>query len=375
MSVLKIKDKTTGKWVNLPAIKGDEGKSAYEQAVEGGYEGTEEEFCEMVAGFPTEKHTQRKDNPHGVTAEQVEAVPITGGIVQGNLAINKSGAPGLEFYTGQGFAILIKNAKNDVVNPENNYDYGVLISDYAEETPGAGSLNLMLSYSAVEQNQFSMKSGLRLASIINGEAKYYNIYGEHNKPTASDVGALPATGGTVSGNIDLLTAFMPCITLRTNKAYTQIIRNASDAVEDGLIIRDVSDMTDNNSHLSLKLRHVYAKTRPDKALVLSVCENGTVTEYVVFSEHIKKTGTYNGSGQTATETVNVGGVGNALLITNDGGSVAMVTSAGGWWKNTNSANINGFLANECNFTNGVLTLNTTAVALNMSGITYTYQVL
>lgn len=172
-SILKIKDKSTGKWISIPAIKDDDGKS----------------------------HIADTDNPHEVTAEQVGAIPITGGIVQGNLAINKSGAPGLEFYTGKGFAIIIKNAKNDVANPENNYDYGVLISDYAEETHGAGSLNLMLSYAAVEQNQFSMQSALRLASIINGEAKYYNIYGDHNKPTAEDVGAVPINGGTINGGL------------------------------------------------------------------------------------------------------------------------------------------------------------------------------
>lgn len=345
-SVLKIRDKKTGKWIGINAIKGDNGKSAYEQAVEGGYEGSEEEFNQMMAGFPTESHTKRGDNPHGVTAEQVGALPKTGGTVTGNLSVYKAEYP--QFFVGhdttnRGVITYYNNAMHIGCTVNGQQATLALLSD--------GTFKLWMS-----------------------DGKGYNFYSEHNKPTASDVGALPATGGKVSGNIDLLTAFMPCIALRTNKAYTQILRNSSDDVEDGLIIRDVSDMTDNNSHLSLKLRHVYAKTRPDKALVLSVCENGTVTEYVVFSEHIKKTGTYNGSGQTTTKTVDVGGIGNMLLITSASG-MAWVTSAGGWWKPANSTNINGVTTNECKYANGVLTLNTTAAALNMSGTTYTYQVL
>lgn len=375
--VIRIRDKKTGEWKDITVIKGTDGKSAYQQAVDGGFEGTEEEFTALLnglAGTLDGKHVSNFNNPHKTTAEQTGAVPITGGIVQGNLAINKSGAPGLEFDTGKGFAILIKNAQNDVANPENNYDYGVLISDYAEETPGAGSLNLMLSYSAVEQNQFSMKSGLRLASIINGEVKYYNIYGEHNKPTPADIGALSSTGGVVSGNIDLVKDFMPCLAIRTNKACTQILRNASDDVEDGLMIRDVSDASDNTSYLSLNLRHVYMKTQPDRILTLLSSEGGVGTEYKIFGDHNKPTQSYQGDGETATRTINVGGIGNMLLVVSDNG-MALVTSAGAIWKPINSSSINGVGKNECNYSGGVLTLNTNVSALNLFGSTYTCQVL
>ena len=47
-SVLKVKDEKTGKWIDVPAIQGGPGKSAYEQAVEGGYEGSEEDFIAIL---------------------------------------------------------------------------------------------------------------------------------------------------------------------------------------------------------------------------------------------------------------------------------------------------------------------------------------
>jgi hypothetical protein len=40
MAILKLKD-NNGNIIEIPAIKGDTGKSAYEYAKEGGYAGTE----------------------------------------------------------------------------------------------------------------------------------------------------------------------------------------------------------------------------------------------------------------------------------------------------------------------------------------------
>lgn len=48
MSILKIRDEN-GNVIEIPALKGDDGKSAYEYAREGGYTGTEEEFKAKMA--------------------------------------------------------------------------------------------------------------------------------------------------------------------------------------------------------------------------------------------------------------------------------------------------------------------------------------
>lgn len=77
-NILKIKD-ADGNWIDIPAIKGEDGKSAYEQAVEGGFAGTEEEFIALLNSLtnpvaPVEvddEHHSDYNNPHQVTKAQV----------------------------------------------------------------------------------------------------------------------------------------------------------------------------------------------------------------------------------------------------------------------------------------------------------------
>lgn len=84
MGVLHIRDEN-GDFKSIIAING---KSAYEQAKDGGYQGTEEEFIQLLGSLgngygtqPTdvdgafEQHIANKSNPHGVTASQTGAIP------------------------------------------------------------------------------------------------------------------------------------------------------------------------------------------------------------------------------------------------------------------------------------------------------------
>lgn len=53
-SILRVKDKD-GNTIEIPAIKGDPGKTAYEYAKEGGFTGTEAEFARLMAAVRTEE--------------------------------------------------------------------------------------------------------------------------------------------------------------------------------------------------------------------------------------------------------------------------------------------------------------------------------
>lgn len=75
--VLKIRDEN-GNFIPINAIRGDNGKSAYEQAKDGGYRGTEEEFIALLNGLTNSEdatHYSDFNNPHKVTSEQVGALP------------------------------------------------------------------------------------------------------------------------------------------------------------------------------------------------------------------------------------------------------------------------------------------------------------
>lgn len=84
MPILHIRDEN-GNFIPIPAISGKDGKSAYEQAVEGGFQGTEEEFIALLNGLisaqinpiSTEEpeHYSDFNNPHKVTAKQTGAIP------------------------------------------------------------------------------------------------------------------------------------------------------------------------------------------------------------------------------------------------------------------------------------------------------------
>lgn len=62
-------------------VSGQNGKSAFTAAVEAGYTGTETAFNEALSNVPG--HIANKNNPHEVTAEQVGALPLTGGTMTG----------------------------------------------------------------------------------------------------------------------------------------------------------------------------------------------------------------------------------------------------------------------------------------------------
>jgi len=77
MPILRIRDEN-GKFIPINAIKGDNGKSAYEQAQEGGYKGTLEDFIAILNGLTNTEdanHYADYNNPHQVTTKQIGAIP------------------------------------------------------------------------------------------------------------------------------------------------------------------------------------------------------------------------------------------------------------------------------------------------------------
>lgn len=178
--VLKIRDEN-GKFIPINAIRGEKGqdgtngKSAYEQAKEGGYNGTEQEFIALLNGLTAGEHAEHYanlDNPHQVTAQQVGALPITGGQLEGGLGfVGEGDANTSEIVQNSDFATIIRNK--------------------------AGGIETILSLT--NESKVDVADVLKLW-FANGNG--YSIYGEHNKPTASEVGAIPETY-YVSGNLDI----------------------------------------------------------------------------------------------------------------------------------------------------------------------------
>ena len=87
-------------------VSGQNGKSAFTAAVEAGYTGTETTFNAALSNVPG--HIANHNNPHKVTAEQVGALPLSGGTMAGEID-----------YTGAENVWMLKTSrttgKNDLV--------------------------------------------------------------------------------------------------------------------------------------------------------------------------------------------------------------------------------------------------------------------
>ena len=122
-------------------------------------------------GAATGAHISNTNNPHGVTAAQVGAVPLSGGTLTGNLDIAKTIAS-VVLRTGDSSnrlsGRLMKNA-----NVEGTVDDGLYLTDY-----GADGSEATLKIQGSQQ---------RLRIKLGGTD--YAVYHEGSKPTPADIGA------------------------------------------------------------------------------------------------------------------------------------------------------------------------------------------
>lgn len=120
-------------WLNsLVGPKGPPGKTAYEYALAGGFVGSEEEFARKMAAEVSvianaenmNRHMLSIQNPHGVTAEQVGALPLGGGAMIGPIIMGSHKVTGLGDPTADGDAVNLStlNAAVRVSAPVNLLD-------------------------------------------------------------------------------------------------------------------------------------------------------------------------------------------------------------------------------------------------------------
>lgn len=283
--ILKIRDKD-GNFVDFPAIKG---KSAYEYAVEGGYQGTEEEFIAFLNG------NLAQPLPVALDDGEEEQEPIT---------------------------------------------------ELRNKADGVETVLTLLNEGAVDKAD--------VLKLLFNDGSVCAIYGEHNKPKAEDVGALPLEGGTMSG-MDVY--FDNGNTnLSSGKDYMQM--EVFDSPKD-----------DNNRR---KLTLNGNETDLNGAVVLAVIKNGEVKNYRMFGTHNKPMGSYIGDGKVNERKIQTGGIGMILLISSKRGFI-FVHPYGAFCKGSTTAYT--YDQDELSFSDGVLTLKTNVLGANETDTVYNWQVL
>lgn len=302
-----------------------------------------------------DNHVNDKNNPHGVTASQIEALKI---------------------YTSLselGLDELTATAQNIVEAMDNN---SILLHGCSSEATSAtlafpfnyGLLQVIKRNNSYTDFEYNMTNRKYYA--------YYNGGSSVAKWSGWSTHFLPLTGGVLTGSVAVQKTVIPEFILKAAKSMSKISKNASETVEGGLLIYDYADTTDTTNNVNLGLSHIVAKQDIRQGLKFRTTVDGTVTSYSIFGEHNKPSGTYTGTG--VARTINTGGIGNMVVIYSSKGS-ALVTPYGGMYApNAQESTVLSLSSGMIRCNNGVITVGSESPAHNMynaSGVTYTYQVL
>ena len=258
MGVLYIRDEN-GIFKAIRAIKGADGKSAYEQAKEGGYTGTEEEFIALLNGLTAaslstvseadSEHITDYDNPHNTTATQVGAIPTQYPTSSDlNVELTKGGnSVTIYCYYGETLNTPHKEGKTTCT-------HGMVITD---------------AHSDKYATQLCLPSGeskMFIRSVSNGQISGWI---EIKKPTAQDVGALPIEGGVITGSV-----------LGIGNGLAQVVG--------GPTFSSISAVSQDNANTYRLLRAInpdLASYSKERAAQFIDVQDGVPYEYNLFGEH------------------------------------------------------------------------------------------
>lgn len=121
------------------------------------------------------------------------SLQLNDGYIDEPFGIKSDDMPKIEFVAPNNFSEIVKNADNDG-------DFGLVLNDYADKNDTSDKVSLSLCHRLAKE---SIDGALRLIQRWDGGSKVYKVYGEHNKPTASDIGAISKT--IYIDNKDILT--------------------------------------------------------------------------------------------------------------------------------------------------------------------------
>ena len=133
------------------------------------------------------------DNMNRIEEGIENSLKLEDGYVAEILKIKSDNMPKVQITAPNNFSEIVKNA-------DDNGDFGLVLNDYSDKSDTDSKIALSLCHKLANE---SIDGALRLINRYPGGSKVYKIYGEHNKPTTDDIGALSKT--TVLNGVDILT--------------------------------------------------------------------------------------------------------------------------------------------------------------------------
>lgn len=179
-------------------------------------------------------------------------------------------------------------------------------------------------------------------------------------------GFLPLDGSVpMSGTLNVNKTNDPRIQLRNTTTGSVGVINSSDSDYVGF-----TNYFASNDQTLLKLRR-RSTAGLNESLQL-VFDNAKA--YDIFGKHNKPSGSYTGNGSATSRMIEIGGIGNAVIVICTANSTALIITASGAFGKTGGST-GYFSYDTVHFTNGIITIASTDGSLNASGKNYTYQVL
>lgn len=275
------------------------------------------------------------------TANDVGALPITGGTVTGN-----------NIFMGNGIG---------VIHFGNDYFY-LDTRDSINDTNNRRILQIL----GRNNTTSDLKKAIAIGEVINGSYRYYNLYGEHNKPTTDDIGAVAKTAKILSGtdlNNAITSGFYRLESIGANSPdggasnYGQMIVSRTDDT----CVQIVANYGDSKLWV-----------RTANAIGISGREPVWQPWKLVFTSGTKPVGTYVGNGSATSRAINTGGTGSLCLVTSSNGTVIVTNS---FTHFIGSSSLSSIAWSQFHFSNNVITCASAATSVNANGVTYTYYVL
>lgn len=247
----------------------------------------------------------------------------------------------LESKVGDGGGISLTQAEYDALSPEEQMNGTYYIYDVDEVI------------TASDINYDNKNSGLESDSVQNAIDEVANGY-------------LPLSGGELSGNVwfnDIAgVIFAEDGATDTSGVFTYM-STAETGV--GITVR-------NGDGEERKSRGFYFKgTDTDLKESIALWDTPSARLYKIFGEYNKPSGSYAGNGSATERKINVGGIGNLMVVIGCG-ALTFVTNGGGWsFRGSAYPEMNW----DIDYSNGVLTLKTDNMYVNDNGTGFFFYVL
>lgn len=265
----------------------------------------------------------------------------------------------------------VLNMSNGEGSFENNgIDASIRVRSAANDDSNSTSLVLDNSFSTSPYRK------LYLRDTVNGVNTDYKLYGEHNKPTASDVGAVGASELEILTDVDLNT--LPLKSIKQVNISASADQSTLHTPRHELYGSTTTDwyVVETYGRVNRTVQIAHAVYNHARQSFIRYKHDDTWSSWKEFSgDGLGRTGSYTGNGSGTTREINVGGSGEVVAIRCGDLDTMVLAMKNGGGLAKKGTTMKALSNSQVGFGDGKIIIMTNDDVLNANGKTYKYQVL